>query len=257
MKTASLVFLLCFIGLAVLALPTSFFVNSGTRASAASVSAGGDSFWPTNTTTATNIFYFLGNDGASDLSAVTTWTDLSGSGNTVTNLEGGTTYPTNILNRINGHAIVRFNGVGNYLGASLLRTNIGTVMVVAGNITYSVANAVAGTDTSAGRVRMITWFPNSTTIYSGDAGELFQTGFSNYVNGAFTFTFPASPTFALVDQTAAPLRATNLVIGISAVNDPFKGDIAFMAGWNGQLSTFERRRIETNVCNYFGLTIQP
>lgn len=45
MKTASLVFLSCFFGVAVLALPTSFFVNSGTRAQSAGVS-GGTSYPP-------------------------------------------------------------------------------------------------------------------------------------------------------------------------------------------------------------------
>lgn len=156
-------------------------------------------------------------------------------------------------NIINGLPVVRFSS--DDVLAATIGTTAGTIFAVVGNVTHTNANAVAGTSISAATKRIVTFFPNATTIYSGDSGELFGNTFSTWVDGVATNTFPGSGAFGAVTERAAVPVVHDGVVGVgrSSVNDPWVGDIAEFIIYSGLLSVSDRTAIEAYLMNKYNL----
>lgn len=194
-------------------------------------------------------------DPAEDTDTVQFWRDQSGNADDASQPTGGIrpTYRTGILNSL---PILRFSD--KILEAANAGTTIGTIFLVVGNVTAGTAPAVCGVTQSGGAtaLRICTFFPNATTIYSGDASELFGTDFSVRVNGSLTNTFPGSGAYAVVTirgNSTATIDATSFHIGRSHVNDGYVGDVAEVVVYDSSLGSTDRSNIESYLMTKYGL----
>lgn len=190
-------------------------------------------------------------DSAEDGDTVQFWRDQSGNGHDASQ-STGSSRPEYQTNEVNGLPVVRF------VSADALETSslgaVGTVIVVVGRVTHTNANAVAGVIVSSAAKRVVTFYPDSSTIYGGDSSEFFGGSIPTWVNGVSTYTFPTSPAFGIVSQTGSPITPEGgIIIGVSAINDPFIGDIAEIIIYDTALSGSNRAAIEAYLDAKYGL----
>lgn len=159
-------------------------------------------------------------------------------------------FKTNIVNSL---PVVRADGTD--LMVANGGATIGTVFVVVGNVTESTANAVMGVTILSGASarRIVTFFPDANTIYTGDVGEFFGLDFVTWVNGVQTNTFPSS--FGLIVQRASTPQTCDGVLDLlnSEVNAGFIGDVAEIAIYDSCLSTADRTDLELYFKTKYGL----
>jgi len=205
--------------------------------------------------------------GLGNNAQISSATDLSGSGNTLTNSAAGTACPTNVLNVLNGRPVMRFDGVDDRL-TTILLTN-------AQPFTTWIVGKVSASDTDA--ATFIDSFNNSQAIiYRGKTGD--QPG--NFVgasgaqlvaaqNTAFSLlTFIANGasstllTNSIVSQSGN--AGTNTLSGVSIGNirgNPspivaayeLNGDIATALIYNVALADADRQRVEQFFRRRYGL----
>lgn len=176
-----------------------------------------------------------------DDATVSNWPDDSGN-NRDFDQANPTFQPSITAGALDGHAGVTFAS-GDVMVSATITDNIGTVFVVVGNITYSTANAIFGAPVSS--KRLVTWFPNATTIYDGDGSEFFGSSTPTWVNGVSTYAFPGSSGYGLVTQSSTPVSYNDvLFLGESGVNDDFVGTILEILIYEEQLSGGNRAAVE-------------
>lgn len=184
-----------------------------------------------------------------DASSVAAWDDHGPDNKDLAQATGGL-QPTLQTNEVNGYSVARFDGSNDAITAgSQTFANCGTVIVVVGRVTYTSANAVIG----AGAKRMVTFFPNSNTVYGGDGGELFGSSVPTRVNGVSTYTFPTNPAFGVISQSVTPVAFDSLRIGESLINDAFNGDILEIVFFAESLSTGQQDAAAADLMAKYGL----
>lgn len=209
--------------------------------------AGGGSFTPGDYGTVL-VWYKADALSLSDNDPVVTWTDSGPNSFHATNLTESGSRPVYKTGVVNSKPVVRFDG-SDFLFWAATSGNAGTVFVVVGNVTHTGANSVIGADTANKRV--VTFFPDATTIYAGDGGELFSNTFTTRVNGAATSAFPAG--FGLITQTASsPVDMGAFFIGQS-LNDDFVGDVAEILIYTTALGSTDRDAVESALMSKYGL----
>lgn len=188
----------------------------------------------------------------SDNDPVVTWTASGYTAVSPTNLTAANR-PVYKANIVNGKPVVRFDGTDDFL---LWDVNpigdAGTIFAVVGNVTETAANAVAG---NVGPQRIVTFFPDATTVYGGDGSEIFGNAFSTRVNGAATSTFPGSGAFGYITQRKNSGTASlgTLRIGESQLNDDWNGDLAALLIFDSILSDTDRDTVEAYLAAKYGL----
>lgn len=227
--------------------------------------------------------------GLNDNDPVSTWTDLSGTGNTVT---ASTTirplYKTNVLN---GKPVLRFDGTDDYMSkaspSSVDNTNGLTVFVVLKQASLAISKAVLGkwdymtqgawslntSDASNSNFQMFianalndngnnfeastnygassSSFSVLTVSYDGSQGTAAnRTDFYN--NGGVTAKSMNGTVAATLQSATAPLYVCNF--GGSLLNTRnFGGDIAEIIIYNVHLSPTDRGQVETYLLTKWGL----
>jgi hypothetical protein len=182
-----------------------------------------------------------GADGAS----VTSLADHGPNGYGLTEATNPPTLKTAV---INGHNVIRFDGVNDQLASTASTIgNTGTLIAVVGRITHTSANCFI----KLFGLRGITWYPDATTLYA-DIGDAWGSGTPYRVNGVSTTAFPAFPAFAVVVISGIPTAVGTLLIGYPA-NDRFNGDFLEVVLYAGTLSNTNQDAAAAALMTKYGL----
>lgn len=181
-------------------------------------------------------------------SPVAALADNSGNGN---NLAQGTSgmRPTLVTNALGAWSAIDFDGTDDQLDCATLG-NCGTILALIGDITHTAANALC----RAGGFRLLTFSPNSTTIYGGDGNEFWGSSVPTRVNGVSTSVFPGGGAFAVVAQSGTPTAlGASFNIGNSVLNDAFNGKLIHVVLYTTALSTANQDGAAASMMSEYGL----
>ncbi len=187
---------------------------------------------------------------------VTTWPDQSGNGNDA--IQGvGANQPTFQDGVLNSRPVIRFDGVSEYLTSPVANPQPFTIMAIA---RWSVANNGYLIDGEIINRHIITG-PDAATLRMF-AGTLFNRAAlpTNWniiicVFDGLTSIFSINNNEATADAGAR--AGTELTIGIDGTEagNPFDGDLAEMAKYNGIVSLVDRDRLADYASNKYGISI--
>jgi hypothetical protein len=210
----------------------------------------------------------------SDGTAVSSWTDLSGNGNTVVQATGAN-QPIFKVNIINGKPVIRFNGTNNFLqktsATAMSSTNtlfvVGTINANATNRgTFFDYSTTVATNTgvnflveSGGGIHYITGFYDGTLDQANSATiTLPKTNvFHIYNDGANGFLYGKQTSLASVatgntNNTGTRAYTLGSLFG-SVANYFLNGDIAEILFYSGQLSNANATAVLGSLAGKWGL----
>ena len=194
-------------------------------------------------------------------STVSAWPDLSGNG--INFVQANSLYqPSYITGALNGHNVVRFNGIADYMTNATVSTGNFSIFVVTANQRTVLLNAedtlITNQQTSGsynGLVMSSFDYYNNTTqkqLYS----QMNSATIVNYVNGATTPLTLTTGEWALLEATFS--SGTNSTIGWTiGANSPLtlfgQVDIAAIYIYDAVLSATQRTQVETAARERFAL----
>lgn len=194
----------------------------------------------------------------SDGAAVSSWADSSGGGHTAAQATGSLqpVYKTNI---VNGKPVVRFDGVDDYLTATIVSDAQPTQWFLvfkaadSGVIRFLVASGQSILRHSSSDLMLINaptdvW---GTYTHSGAAWSVFTATF----NGASSKLYMAGDAGQAVSTPGANTTGTGLTIGADgSLTRSWSGDIAEIVHYNRELNADERADVHTYLAAKYGLT---
>ena len=187
--------------------------------------------------------------GLNNGDTVSSWTDMSGSGNSPTAAGSAATYQTGV---INGQPVVRFNANGN---SSFNFTRISTIRTVF----WVLKNTNPGEHFMLGDSGSYDFHAGNPTLWNGTYVHAnIQNGktrlMGSVINGTAT-TLPSS-SFSLVSLiTAGNVVANQLSLDRGIGGRSWAGDMAEVVIYTRALSTAEELAVNTYLANKYGLVL--
>jgi len=213
-------------------------------------------------TTSMKLWVMADKNVLSNNGSISNWNDCSGNGN---NLYQPiiTSQPTLVKNKLNGHPVIQFDGINDYLlDSSFLQSQPITIFII-----WSL-NAVAALNNSVfdGNMKSRIYFRyNNNNIEIGD-----MTMFSDYFHASPPFTTLTSivlnkGSFSIFENGIlknSGINGTNdlngLVLGINAdlYQIPLKGSIAEMIIYKSTLNAVDRKTVEDYLHKKYTPTLE-
>lgn len=197
--------------------------------------------------------------GLADGTAVATWTDSSGSGNSGT--AAGTAQPTFKTGILNSLPVVRFNGTTNVMALpNAITTQTSVFIVYTGS---SGSGSLISQLNASGA-----WLQRNTAVWvnANQASLVITPGINSHRLYAQTFDYTGSSFNVYIEGTNAVTSSTaytsfvgaGVTYEIGARNgnsEFFTGDIAEVIIYSRILTTLERAQVDTYISNKYAITV--